>query len=385
MASCSKDIAPVPSPDPDAWMYDETLPVPIRFGVGELPATKGAINSLAEMQGKDFGFFYTHSGNDDWRQNTEEARGMKMPQNAHATCLVIPDGDDNPDNDKVQFKFTDGTYYYPSTSDNNYTFYGYYARIDQKYERYAKDSIFVLATVGYDDILWAKAVADKVTDAEGKEYYGYNARYLRKGGAQPLMNFTHSTARLSLSAKTKQSMYAGENPDSDVIKIKSLKVENAVSSAVLRIALKDGVTADAKGKPIDQKEWEGSLRPSSRKSLDAKNLSTDFLTTTSVELCDDFFLYPEGEGKSISITVTYEVYAKSTDAAPVQEFTATYDLLPEVKAGDKVGTKGFYAGYWYKYNFIVYTPERVGIEATVEPYQSAFGDGVTEDIYPDNE
>ena len=38
MAGCSKNEPQVP--DEDAWVYDLSLPVPIRFGSG-IPATKG--------------------------------------------------------------------------------------------------------------------------------------------------------------------------------------------------------------------------------------------------------------------------------------------------------------------------------------------------------
>lgn len=374
MAGCSKESHTVSSPDPDAWMYDETLPVPIRFGVSNLPVTKAAIDTPADMVGKEFGFFATNSNIEDWKQDS----GLEMPQNASATCQLL-------DNGNVQFNFAGGPYYYPQTSHDNYTFYGYHALRDENFIRDSKDSLFVVVEVGKTDILWAKAKAESFTDDDGQTYEGYNARYIRKSGNQPFMEFKHSTACVTFNARTEKSAYAEANEGKDQVKITGVTVNSTVTQAVLRIALKDGITQDKLGKPITQEGWEGSLRPTNKKDLSATSVVSEVLTETSSPICEDFFLYPSGEGESITITLDYEVISGESGDTAIHQYSSTYELLPEVKQGEMSGKKGFFAGYKYNYNFIVYTPERIGIEATVEPYVSAFGDDGYEDVYPENE
>ena len=100
-AGCSeKNIEPSVNAD-DAWMYDETLPVPIRFSASSGSLTKGAINNVSDMVGKTFGFYAVDSGADHanpaegWSISTPK---LSMPQGAMATCEEIGDG-------KVIFNF----------------------------------------------------------------------------------------------------------------------------------------------------------------------------------------------------------------------------------------------------------------------------------------
>lgn len=373
MAGCSKDITPSPSNDPDAWMYNETLPVPIRFSASTEPATKGAaINEAQDMEGKQFGFFAVSSQVSDWRNDT----GLDMPQNALATCELV-DG-----TNQVQFSFDKGPYYYPQTYTDNYTFYGYHAIRAENYVRQSPDSLFVVVEVGRTDILWGKAKAETQT-VDGEPYDGFNARYIRKTGIQPRMEFKHSTACVSFKAKTDYSEFASNNDGKDRIVVNGVTVLNTVTAAILRVAVKDEVTEDRNGKPIVQEEWEGSLRPSSRKDLAAEDVKTEPLTEESERLCGDMFLAP-----SETITVRLDYTVESGDMT-TKSYSSTYTLSPKFTSEGNAMT-GFHAGYKYNYNFIIYTPERIAIEATVEEYKSAFGkDGegndIFEDVKPENE
>lgn len=377
MAGCSKDITPSPSNDPDAWMYNETLPVPIRFSASTEPATKGAaINEAKDMEGKQFGFFAVSSQVTDWKEDT----GLEMPQNALATCKLVEGTDD-----QVQFTFDQGPYYYPQTYADNFTFYGYHAIRAENYVRQSPDSLFVVVEVGKTDILWAKAKAEpsKAKVDDGNLYEGFNARYIRKTGNQPVMNFKHSTACVSFKAKTEYSDFATNNEGKDRITVTGVTVLKTVSAAVLRIAVKDDVTVDRNGKPIIQDEWEGSLRPTGFKDLSANDVKTEPLTDKAESLCSDFFLAP-----SETVTVRLD-YTVDSGEMKTKSYSSTYTLAPEFTS-EGTDMTGFHAGYKYNYNFIIYTPERIAIEATVEEYKSAFGkDGegndIFEDVKPDNE
>lgn len=385
MAGCSKDIEPVSSPDPDAWIYDASLPVPILFSSGSMPTTKAApIDTPEDMarDGKEFGFFATHDKMDALNENN----GLDMPQNALATCQLVEGS--NPQT--VQFNFDGGPFYYPPTSLNNYTFYGYYARVTENVSPQA-DRIVVVTEVGKTDILWARAVAetfdlpdvDKAGNPTGDTtaYKGFNARYIRKsqdidadedGTADgiikhPFMTFKHLTSCVTFKAKTELSAFAEQNPSKDQVKITKVTVLNTLTRGRLIIAHKNP-------------DLEGTFE-----TIRVGNISTEITDgllseETRVLTEDPFFIAPS---ESITIKLDYDVIPE--DGVDAKHFSSEYVLSPEVKEGPEYGNKGFFAGYKYSFNFIVYTPERITIEATVDPYVPAFGEDVYEDVYPDNE
>ena len=370
MAGCSKDITPSPSNDPDAWMYNETLPVPICFSASTELATKGAaINKAQDMVGKQFGFFALSSQVEDWSKIT----GLEMPQNALATCELNG-------SDQVQFSFDQGPYYYPQTYADNFTFYGYYARRSKDQVILREDHISVYVDVGNTDILWAKAEAEpsKAKVDDGNLYEGFNARYIRKTGNQPVMNFKHVTACVSFTAKTEYSEFAANinNAAKDRIVVTGVWILNTVTRATLGIAKKD-----------NSADWEGCLEPKETSHISYTNgdVRQEPLTDKAEILCDDFFLAP-----SETITVRLDYIVKSGEQNDkLKEYSSTYTLSPKFTSEGNAMT-GFHAGYKYNYNFIIYTPERIAIEATVEEYKSAFGkDGegndIFEDVKPDNE
>lgn len=376
MAGCSKDNS-VSSPDPDAWMYDASLPVPIRFGVSGGPMTKAAINNVYDMVSaeQDFGFFAVHDNMTAFNSQT----GLDMPQNALADCKLVQGS--NPAT--VQFTFDGGPYYYPTTSDNNYSFYGYYARVTENVSPQA-DRIVIVTDLGDTDILWAKAVAEPITITKNglpTTYNGFNARYIRKSAEEdrdadgvadgkirhPFMNFEHLTACVAFNAKTEYSAFAEANPGKDQVKITNVTVLNTVARARLVVAHKDP-------------SLEGTFEVIRKGDVSAE-VTGKVLTETADSLCNDLFIAPS---QSITVKLEYEVIAEA--GATPKKMSSEYELTPEVKTGDKAGQTGFFAGYKYNYNFIVYTPERIHIEATVEPYEYAFGGADDfEEVYPEDE
>ena len=373
MAGCSKDPHTVTS-NPDAWIYDASLPVPIRFGVADGPATKSAINNVQDMVDAehDFGFFALHNNMTSLNGDT----GLDMPHNALAECeLVTPT--------TVQFNFENGPYYYPAQSNDNYTFYGYYARVTENVSPQS-DRIVIVTDLGDTDILWAKTEAEPVViekDGETYVYEGFNSRYIRKSAEEdnnsdgqpdgvhkhPFMSFKHLTACVTFYAQADLSAYAEANPGKDQVKITKVSVLNTVTRARLFVAHKNPAL-------------EGTFE-----QIKTGTISTDVengeLTKDSKSLCDDFFIHPS---ETITVQLEYEVVSEAGAAA--KTLTSEYVLTPEVKSGDLAGQTGFFAGYKYNYNFIVYTPERISIEATVEPYEYAFGgENDFEDVTPEDE
>lgn len=379
-AGCSKkNIDTTPVNAEDAWMYDATLPVPIQFSAGNSSLTKAAlIESVGDMIGKKFGFFATNGNIDDWSKSNL----LDMPQNAVATVSA---SDIN--GDLVRFKFDDGTYYYDQTSWDPYTFYAYHAQVSGRDEfgqtiTQHSDSILVRADIGRTDILWGCAKAETLYDGE-VSYEGFNARYIRNSSRltgktiQPTIKFKHMTACVQFRAKTLAPEYAENFADADELKIVSMYVDDAIVKHSLCIAHKT------------QPEKQGTFAKLKNVNLPAKGdlyVSTDdegantalnvVLNETAAEVGKPLFIHP---GDEIKIVVEYQTNVNGT----VKNFTSAYTLKPTVENGSVVN--GFKAGYRYNYTLVVYSPERVVIEAQVDKYTSAFGEDVWVDVAPDNE
>ena len=115
-AGCSKEMPQTQQQDHDAWMFDMSLPVPIRFGAGGLDV-KSAINEDRDLIGKRFAFLAVNEAESDLTAPMD----LVFPDNVKALCEEI-DG-------KLSFSFYSSnawsqrvSYYYPMTSDQNYSF-----------------------------------------------------------------------------------------------------------------------------------------------------------------------------------------------------------------------------------------------------------------------
>ena len=348
LVGCNEKNIDTPSVDTeDAWMYDETLPVPIRFSADNGSLTKGAINSVTDMVGKTFGFYAINSGIDPeggaWSIKTD----IQMPQGAMATCEEIGDG-------KVRFNFVEGPYYYGQTDWTPYTFYGYYAHIDDinapdysedQTENLTSDYIYVLLNIGHTDILWGKAAPEapgSVTTSKGSIAYGFNAPYLRNGGKQPFMTFKHVTACVEITAQVEASQQVGADPINMTV-AEFMALDVPVQDALF-IAHKD----EAK---------EGCFAGQARVVKDTLFMSgidtEKLLSNTPEALGDPLFLAPTAG--PVNTELKYMVNGK--------EFKTKIELNPQ---------GGFVAGYRYKYNLKIAAPEQIIIEATVEEYKDAW-------------
>lgn len=362
-AGCSKNNINTTPVDPeDAWMYDATLPVPIRLGANSTTLTKGAqINTLAEMDGKTFGFYAVNSGNDyavtgnNWSTSVPSMPlepGVQGVYNAETN----------------RFDFVGGPYFYDQTDWTPYTFYGYYAHVNDMSNPDSdnglqesvvnSEKIFVRLGIGHTDILWGKAEAGSVTTSSGDLCYGFNAPYLRNGGAQPIMKFQHMTACVSFKVQQ-----VGAN--NITMNVTELSVDEAPLYANLVIASKN---------PAEEGKFASKLGEPGKIMLGGLPQQ---ISATSPELgTESLFLYPQ---ESYKVTLSY-AYGNFTDSY-------TVELKPVTKVIDAEGyvTKvdGFLAGYHYTYNFKVYSPEEIVIEAEIEPYKPAFGDDVWEDVDPE--
>ena len=352
-AGCSKNnVETTPVADEDAWMYDATLPVPIRLGASTNTLTKGnPIETLEQMDGKLFGFYAINSGKD----SLEGAWSTNVPNMPLSLKFDGVQGHYNAATRR--FDFVGGPYYYDQTDWTPYTFYGYYAHVkDVTNPDYvetqegviATEKIFVRLGIGHNDILWGKAEADSVKTTSGETCWGFNAPYLRNGGNQPVMTFKHMTSCVSFKVQQ-------VGTDAITMNIDSVVVENAPKRANLVIASKN---ASEEGKFASVL---GDRGPIYLGGMPQK------ITTVSKDLGNEsLFLYPQ---QSYEVRIDYS-YGNSKDS-----YTAK--LEPKTKFIMKDGTVkdslAFIAGYHYKYNFKIYSPEEIVVEAEIEPYKPAFG------------
>lgn len=361
LAGCSKkNIDTTPVNSEDAWMYDATLPVPIRFSLNNDSFTKAQpIENVDALVGKKFGFYAVNNGADvnegAWNTSVPD---MEMPQGAEAVAVKKTDG-------RVMFEFTDGPYFYEQTDWTPYTFYGYHAHVndtssedwgDNQGDGSWSNRIVVHLNIGHTDILWGKAESkdehgDWIQATNGA--YGFNAPYLRNGGVQPVINFEHVTACMEFNALAVASSQTGaESKEIEVIGFSILKTP---------------VKADLFVAHIDP-QYEGTFAKDSLGTLSITGLtetspveltplpSDSANSNLSTSLGDPLFMCPTTS--AVRVELTYRVKGSDT----VYPYTVT---LPNP-------TSEYKKGYKYSFCFKIYSPEEIRIEAKVNPYVSAW-------------
>lgn len=233
-AGCNKERYETAIPGENDWIYDASLPVPIKFGISQsgVETKAGIVNTWDDVD-KNFAIFGLPKNSDiPWTNAT----GGKIIWNEPATITEI--------NGKgiLDLGGEDSDFYYPANENKtNYSFFGFYPQ-DAATSVYLRDSSSVNATVTIDgktDLMWAKKVAEPITETEGgKPYDGYNARYIRKNGAQqPNLDFKHLLSALKI-----EFQYGGVENDlikSAQITINSVTIKDFAKSATLLVALRD--------------------------------------------------------------------------------------------------------------------------------------------------
>lgn len=196
VAGCAKvDVSP--DAKGDGWEHDMHLPVPVEFALG-YPEAKSIISDEDDLVGKPFGVFALNA---DPSVGMDERMYM---DNVPATCA-------KPDQ-AVLFNLGK-TYYYPLDATDWYGFYCYHPYTHDGRAFRTPDGMLAVAVPlgGTDDILYAKA--ETGTDADGNVTPGFNAEYLRNGGAIPSFSFSHPASGLSFRIRNDAASMAGRKVD----------------------------------------------------------------------------------------------------------------------------------------------------------------------------
>ena len=325
MASCSnEENVQVASVDDDAWVYDESLPVPVTFAAPHV-----AVQSKAAMTNETFktakiGLLGLSDGTEDWNASVENSTVL-IPN----TEITLADGQIQLENE-----------YYPMDSKENFSFYGYYP-----YCSFTSGYLTVEAGrtisaiyrgIGDTDILYAFAEATS-REYESVTYEGFNAKYIRairKNGEEetykPKLEFKHVLTGLDFVVKKPEGA-------SDVtMTLKALSVLNVATEVRLTVASK--FSPENNGTLTGTSTGNVSAKQSGNATLDAA------ITTEGVKL-DRLMLVP-GTEYQISLTVNDGVKDNVIDENLIVK-------LPE--------DAQFEAGKYYTLEVLVNSPEEVSI------------------------
>lgn len=351
MASCSKNIEPSPS-DPNAWIVDVTLPVPIEFG-SPVVSTKGnLIEDLRQENGLDFGVFVVDRDSDK-KLNLQENYWLRNDP------AILSDG-------KFSLK---SSRYYPMTNERSFNFYAYYTHLSNNQVEYKEDKVYVIIPqVGSYDVLYGSAVAESIVEVGNNQYIGFNAAYIRKGGDKPKIDFKHATAAVQFYIKTtedkkdewgEEKMWVSEIYLNVLTKGKMCLIDRATdNNSEGQFAAVEGSDRDGDG-VADFFDVDGDgVGDINKLPVVNGKLLPDF-TNNAKELGkavgDPVFLIPGQK----SIPGTIKLARKDgVSLAPVN-FELDYNLQ---------------AGFIYNIALLVHSPEEITFEVTVQPWQDGFKD-----------
>ena len=345
LASCSKQEVQ----DEKAWVYDETLPVPLTFSMPKVVVqpTKAMIEGES-MDGEKVGIFALANGSGDWTASGD----LVMLYNQAGTVTTSGDGNAG------TLNFT-STEYYPMTNDLNFAFYGYYPT-----DGTIKSNgslISVTYDLGQRDVLWTKSVAEAVDGVDG-----FNARYVRhieqKYASEPdqlkahlpYLNFKHMLTALKFTI-------VAEDESVGDVSLHRIWLEDEPLKATLCVANKND--GESEGTIVAQDE-NGEAKKGIIYVTKQKQYPYDG-TTTDLE---------------------YEVTTTPTDAGNLVVFpsgTSGYKLVLQLKWGNDyenisgtLSDADYKAGTVYSYRLVVKGRQDIEpIPVTLEAWNDGFGTG----------
>ena len=392
MASCSKNAAPEqPSvPLENAWMYDESLPVPIQFGMSSgvgIQTTKTTMIKEWDDLEYPLGIFAL-----DLEGTLDNESGLYL-KNERAEAV------EDVERGKYLIKF-DENKYYPYSSERNFSFFGYYPRLGTN-PVYYRDSIRIPIPAdqwGKHDILCASSFAERqyvkkdaatgnyvpaIFGQDATAYYdGFNAAYIRHLNRNnlyeqkmPNLSFKHKTTCFEFDAYL-TGVSADQVTSSDQIPvIQSIEIKGPAiyESAYLTIAKKDLLDAD-------KADWSGTLHVGGKSNaslkLGGKNAGNMNVTVGGdpknplkyVLPYDRFFLQPMAtEGKLTIVVTLLNPYNKK-----VEVFEADFPTLP-------VEILSFEEGKYYPFTITINYFTGIEISANIEPWENVFAPGTEND------
>ncbi len=325
---------------------NESVPVPIELGSGT--ATKAAMIDAAAFADTKFGVLAIDV-------NAAATDANKVLLNGVEAGNTTPAG-------KAYSitNFTEGPYYYPLISKNNYTFFGYRTNEVRNYtlsEGYIVPDI----DLGYSDIIWAKAEATTLPELTGFEQYagynGFNAKYIRAikaiagagdylaGTYAPKLHFNHITSALSFNIKAADG--AAEESLDGKATLTGITLKNVKTTANLAV-LTGVLSTEAEAADLVVKTAAGET-PTAAAFLEAGAVfgAPLFILPSAI----DNPYANNGDGYSVVLSLLVNGEAMTLDPIAL--------TLP---AG------GFEAGKAYKFTIAINSLEEIEIVTELEPW-----------------
>ena len=246
--SCKKDNGQderIHDPDAPEWLFDESLPVPIEFGVGSVTATVSKVDYSVNPDGlfaTDW-FRYGVLALDQYGVRHLSVNGIEA---RNVPTNLFLDGVDG----MYKTEFVDNLdnpspHYYPVVSDRNFTFYAYHTRNGSGYapaDLNASNKVDNI-NIGRCDILWAKAQAVTIGSGVGA-LEGYNAAYIRhladannvylSSASAPRFDFQHRTSRFVFFIQA-ENAYAEDTMTEALVSISSIKLKGLCLKASMDV------------------------------------------------------------------------------------------------------------------------------------------------------
>ncbi len=309
LIGCSKNGPDTPR-DPNAWMYDESLPVPVMMNSVTEAATKASVESLDGITIGVMGLD-GREGLPDWKWSG----GIEYPQ--HQGILL-----NNQEASIVSgaIQFADGPKYYPIAGSNAYNFYAYHPKQTISYIDNVVSTTYNY--IGDTDILWADATRDP----------GYNAAYIRgqlelknEGkiseeewkNANPNFNFEHKLTYLKFKLQATEENALNLNEAG--VKITGLKITNTYNSVKLIIADRYNPENNGTVVPTGTAYTPISLKKDGNATfaLDINSGTTDDKGNKVLEFGDGLMLLPEPEDNQFTGELTISRGDGVTETIPL--------------------------------------------------------------------
>ena len=351
MSSCSKTRTeaqpdPVTDPTEEAWVTDESMPVPVNFSSPQIGVvSKVNAEEITDLTGLQLGVYglRTVDGALSWDPSEPDTYITNL-----LTRVAVVNAPSEPDQKSyLTFKTgeTDLTVYYPMVSTNTYSFYGYYPR------REAVETVdactVTYENIGGTDILWAEDHAQAFQDG----LKGFNAAYVRQAKKHgvwnntamnftPNFNFQHMLAGLRFYALGEENAEYG---DVVVTGLRLVEVPTSVTLAVASTTESGAVT------PVADSEGTINLTGASGAALSVTPDRTEYDGKVLGALLGTLMVCPD------------ESYKLEVDVRIGGNPSTIETTIP-------TRTGGYVAGSMYSLSILVKSPVEVEISVDVTPW-----------------
>jgi len=371
-AGCSKNGPDTPR-DPNAWMYDESLPLPVMLGTpGAQVMTKAGIDGASLPENSEIGVLGLEFGNRGWTSLETTSESVLMDCQTGYTV----DGEGNININPVR--------YYPLTGGQNFAFYGFHPYVKAKCENNgtASTNSYYKATYTVDgktDILWAESEAKELeytNEKDQKQYkaLGYNAAYIRKvlkyipddeqKGYMPNLDFKHKLTALDFKLRAYEDAW----PDlqKSKVKVTGLTILNTYTKADLIVASLDENSSFIAGS-LTGGTSTGSIAMEgvAEDGIELYGTETTGTSDTDGKYQDAEF----GNGLLLVPGTEYKAQLTMTYVTPGTEEVKTCYPDLSFKLPDSIGSS-FEEGKRYTLTIIVRAPQEVQVTASLTEWEN---------------